>query len=121
AAGTAIASGKKTKNRYIGVDEKGQEISSIFDRVDSLNWNTGIVTTDHLTGATPSAFYAHVADRDSVQKIASQLLVSGVDIAIGGGSSDFGKTIEANGEWKVASEMIEVLSIKDRQVMHFAS
>lgn len=95
AGGTAMASGQKTNNRYIGVDENKKVIPSIFDLLKKKNISTGIITTDQMTGATPSAFYGHVADRDSSQKLAEQLVNSKIDIFIGAGKSKF-----KNFEWK---------------------
>ncbi|HMB90250.1 MAG TPA: alkaline phosphatase, partial [Rhodothermales bacterium] len=44
---------------------------------------------DGMTGATPSAFAVHVADRDSIAEIASQLLAASVDVLIGGNDQAF--------------------------------
>jgi alkaline phosphatase len=85
AGGTAMASGVKTKNRYIGMDAKGQPIQSLVDLAYNKGLKTGIVTTDNLTGATPSAFYAHQIERDLSRNIVDDFTKSTVDLFIGNG------------------------------------
>ena len=91
AGGTAMATGKKTRNRYIGVDASGHKLESILDYTRKMNADVinGIITTDDITGATPSAFYAHVMDRDSSSKIAGQLEGSALDWFVAGGRNHF--------------------------------
>ena len=45
----------------------------------------GIVTTDNLVGATPSAFYGHQSDRDMSEGIVNDFIHSNVDLFIGNG------------------------------------
>jgi alkaline phosphatase len=83
AGGTAIASGEKTNNRYIGKDPQGKPLSSLFELSETNDFFKGIVTTDNIAGATPAAFYAHVQDRDSTLSITEFLNQSSVNIVIG--------------------------------------
>ncbi len=76
AAGTALSTGKKTKNRYIGVDENGNPIENTTEWFASKGYLSGIVTTDQLTGATPAAFFAHQPERNWNDKIATDFLSS---------------------------------------------
>jgi alkaline phosphatase len=89
AAGTALATGEKTYNRAIGVDSTETPIKNITEILQKHHFNTGIITTDNITGATPSAFYAHQKDRDDVSKIAKDLLKSELNLFVGGGKNKF--------------------------------
>ncbi len=84
AAGTALATGEKTQNGALGLDE------SLNHPVNSIAWLakkngmavgvTTTVTTDH---ATPAAFYAHVRSRNSQDTIRVQREASGYDFILG--------------------------------------
>lgn len=119
AGGTALATGKKTNNRYIGLDAKGKELQTIFDAAEAANYSTGIVTTDGITGATPSAFYAHVADRDSSKKIGEYLTNSQMDIFIAGGGKAFKSTKWENRE--IVKNFSEIGTVGGKNVGFFAA
>jgi alkaline phosphatase len=59
AAGTAISTGVKTKNRAIGVDSSNNDLINITEFLDNHGFLSGCITTDKITGATPASFYAH--------------------------------------------------------------
>jgi alkaline phosphatase len=69
ASGTAIATGRKTSNGHVGVDSVGRPMENIVERLSGRGMACGIVSNDLITGATPSAFYAHVGDRDQADSI----------------------------------------------------
>ncbi len=79
---TAMATGKKVPNRAIGVDETGKRLENIIEVLSKKKYTTGIVTTDEITGATPSGFYAHQKDRSMSDGISSDLLKSQLSIFI---------------------------------------
>jgi alkaline phosphatase len=86
AAGTAIATGVKTNNGSVGVDENGREVRSVLDLARQAGKATGLVTTSYITDATPAAFGASVANRDEHTEIARQYATdSGIDLLLGGG------------------------------------
>lgn len=87
AGATAFATGKKTKNRFIGVDEEGKAITNLTEILSDKGFNTGIITTDEIIGATPSAFYAHQKDRGMDTEIASDLEKSRLTFFAAGGKS----------------------------------
>ncbi|MCC5936178.1 MAG: alkaline phosphatase [Lunatimonas sp.] len=89
AAGTAIATGQKVKNRSVGALPDGSPAQNLPEYLQQYRFQTGIVTTDNLTGATPGAFYAHRTERDLIQEIASDLSKSPLNLFIGGGKNDF--------------------------------
>ncbi|TDS10980.1 alkaline phosphatase [Sphingobacterium paludis] len=84
AGGSALATGVKTKNRYIGVDALGRPVTNIPDQLASKNIVSGIVSNDRVTGATPSSFYTHVRERDMSDSIAYDLLDSKLCLVVGG-------------------------------------
>ena len=95
AGATAYATGRKTNNRALGVDPSGKPLQNLPDILDGYGFRSGIITTDQLTGATPSAFYAHHGERDDASEIASFLPKSKLDLFIGGGEEKFTEQKEA--------------------------
>lgn len=89
ASGTAMAIGKKTYNKAIGVDIDKKPAGNIVEFVSEKGISTGLVVTAYITHATPAAFYAHVEDRNMHEEIARQLLESDIDFFAGGGISKF--------------------------------
>lgn len=89
AAGTAIASGQKTYNNYVGMDVQQQPLTTILEMAEEAGWATSLVTTVPLTHATPAVFAAHFPDRSNYEEIARQMIGSGVDVLLGGGEDDF--------------------------------
>lgn len=87
AAGTAISTGKKTYNRAIGVDIEKKPIENIIEILSLYGFNSGFITTDQITGATPAAFYAHQTDRDMTDEILTDLLKSKLNFFVGGGAA----------------------------------
>jgi len=91
AGATAFSIGTKTNNGSIGIDANDSSRESIFEKLKTKNWGTGVVVTSSVTHATPAAFYAHVKSRNSEEEIAEFLLKKNCDIAIGGGLNFFTK------------------------------
>lgn len=88
AGGTALATGVKTYNGAIGVDEDGNPVRSVLELAARNGKATGLVTTSQVTDATPAAFGAHVADRGDQSRIARQFLESSRPQVILGGGED---------------------------------
>lgn len=89
AGGTALATGTRTCNGFLGVDPDSIQLESILKKAQKMGKKTGIVVNTTLTEATPGAFYAGVTSRKESYKIAEQFTESGVDVAIGAGLSAF--------------------------------
>lgn len=89
AGGTALASGTRTKNGYLGVDPEGKPLTSVLRKAQTMGKRSGIVVNTVLTEATPAAFYAGVTSRSMSFEIAKQFTESGVDVAIGSGLQAF--------------------------------
>jgi len=91
AAGTALATGTKTKNGSIGVDAAGNKVKSILEIAEEHGLATGLVSTSSITHATPASFIAHQSSRGSYEEIAKDFLKTDIDLFIGGGYDHFGK------------------------------
>ncbi len=89
AAGTALATGFKTKNRAISVSPSNEPLKTVLEYAEERGKLTGLITTKSITDATPASFAAHVESRYDQTEIAEHLVESGVDVAIGGGLSYF--------------------------------
>ena len=87
AGGTALATGKKTKNGVIGMEKDQQTpIKSIAMRAKEKGCRVGIATSVSVDHATPAAFYAHNPDRKNYYQIGKDLFLAGFDFYAG---SDF--------------------------------
>lgn len=85
AAATAISSGVKTLNGYLGLDPSGNRLTSIAELLRDMGRKIGILTTVSLDHATPAGFFAHVDSRRTYDDIADDLFASGFDFFAGGG------------------------------------
>ncbi|WP_405296761.1 alkaline phosphatase [Algibacter sp. Ld11] len=120
AAGTALATGEKTNNRAIGVDVNGNAIKNITEVLGTKGFLTGCITTDKMTGATPSAFYAHQKDRDYSSAIAQELLESKLSLFIGGGANDF-ESVKLDAKFELHSDLNTFNSDTNKKVGVFIS
>lgn len=94
AGGTALATGKKTKNGVLGMlpDQK-TNIYSIAVQAKQSGKAVGIATSVSVDHATPASFYAHVPDRNMYYQIGQDLIRTGFDFYAG---SDFLKPKDPN-------------------------
>ena len=70
ASGTALSSGHKTKNYVVGIDiTTGKPTKSLTEIAGDLGKSTAVLTTDVVTGATPTAFSGHSMDRKDTATI----------------------------------------------------
>tara|TARA_R110001592_G_scaffold169698_5_gene406337 strand:- start:4365 stop:6164 length:1800 start_codon:yes stop_codon:yes gene_type:complete len=120
AAGTAIATGEKTYNRFIGMDENRRPIENITELLSKHEYNTGFITTDNVTGATPAAFYSHQLDRDMTKEIANDLSKSKLSLFMGGGSSNVSEVFY-NSNFKLVNNLDEVRLSKSNKIGFFFS
>ena len=87
AAGTALASGNKTKNGTIGMKQDQQtDVNSVAVWAKNKGCRVGVTTSVSVDHATPAAFYAHAPSRGSYYKIGTDLYKAGFDFYAG---SDF--------------------------------
>ncbi len=92
AGATAFSTGKKTRNRAIGVDSNLVAVSALPSLIRPLGMKTALISAGDITDATPAAFYAHQPDRSMQKEIALDYVQNPVDILIGGGAAHFVQT-----------------------------
>ena len=86
AAGTALATGNKTKNGAIGVNKDMAEVSSVAVWAKNNGYKVGVSTSVSIDHATPASFYAHESSRNNSYQIGLDLIESNFDFYAG---SDF--------------------------------
>ena len=69
AGGTALATGQKTIYHAVGVDAKGNPLTTLVDVAKETNRSAGVVVTCRLNDATPAVFCCHNIDRDEAEAI----------------------------------------------------
>ncbi len=86
-AATSIATGHKTWSGSINVREDfSQKYETIAEQLKAQkNYKIGILSSVNLNHATPAAFYAHQASRNSYYEIGEELIASNFDYFAGGG------------------------------------
>ena len=91
AAGTALATGHKTKNAMLGMNADSVAVNSIAVWAKNSGKKVGVCTNVCIDDATPAAFYAHQVNRKYYHAIGEQLAASGFHYFAG---SDFRKPDE---------------------------
>ena len=85
AAGTCLASGKKTNNGMIGQTPDGVPVYSVASQLKKEGWGIGIMSTVPVDHATPASHYAHAEKRSNYYLIGTHLTESNFDFFGGGG------------------------------------
>lgn len=90
AAGTALATGVKTYNNAIGVDNFAQDLAYITQCAKAQGKATGIVSSVPFSHATPAAFAATNRNRNNYGEISQEMIDNpAVDLIMGGGHPDY--------------------------------
>ena len=90
AGGTALATGKKTKNGALGVTKDSERVNSVASWAKENGYRVGVSTSVSIDHATPAAFYAHQDKRSAAYQIGLDLIQTNFDFYAG---SDF---VDAN-------------------------
>ena len=85
AAGTALSTGFKTNNGYIGILPSYAPTATILEASELLGKSTGMVTTYDWANATPAAFSAHDISRSNNLVISEQVINQDIDVVLGVG------------------------------------
>ena len=85
AAGTAMSTGYKTNNGYVGIDPEQKPHASILETAQYAGKNVGMVTTYEWTNATPAIFSAHEKARANYTPMSEQIVNQGIDVVLGAG------------------------------------
>jgi alkaline phosphatase len=106
-AGTSLATGEFSTNRFISVGPNEEDmissmvtdpehvpfpafhpIPTILEAANRKGMATGLVATSTITHATPGAFGSHVGNRSFEPQMALQMVHNNIDLIMGGGRSN---------------------------------
>lgn len=116
ASATALSTGTKTYNQYIGVDKDGNNLETICEFAQSLGLKTGLVDRHYICHATPAGMAAHNSYRENYAQILRDMSDTGVNVMFGGGEqfyNEYAKTkkaVDENG-YKVINSEEELLAL----------
>lgn len=79
AAGTAIATGEKTNNSYLGVDPEGNPVESMSFCLKEDGYKIGIISSVPINHATPASFYGHNISRGAYYELMTEIPESGFE------------------------------------------
>lgn len=85
AAGTALATGSKTKNYMLGMNADTVAVTSIAKILHDRGYGVAIATSVAPDDATPGAFFAHVPNRSMTYQIGCDMAASGYEFVAGAG------------------------------------
>lgn len=95
AAGTAIATGNKTMNGIVSMNEDGtKSYQTIAELAKIKGMKVGIISSVSIDHATPACFYAHNKSRSNYTDISTQMAKSNFDYFAGGFSKSKNNIIE---------------------------
>lgn len=83
AAGTALATGSKTKNYMLGMNPDSIPVESIAKFFHDKGYGIGLITNVCPDDATPGAFYSHVPNRNMFYEIGCQAAESDYEFIAG--------------------------------------
>ena len=69
AGGTALSTGYKTVNGYVGIDRNGNDLKLLTELASERGKASAVMSTEAQTGATPSSFSAHASSRSDAVAI----------------------------------------------------
>ena len=80
AAGTALSTGVKTNNGYLGKDVEGNDLKNMAERAREAGKKVGIITDEDLSGATPTSFVIHNISRDNTAELVNAMVEFGPEV-----------------------------------------
>ncbi len=95
ASGTALSTGQKTNNGYIGKDVNGNDIQTMAELAREMGKKVGIITDEAISGATPTAFTVHNESRYNTQQLINSMIKFKPDVLMG---EDYNSVFMALGE-----------------------
>lgn len=110
ASGTAISTGKKTKNGMLGMGPDSTKLKTILELAEEYGLATGVISTSSITHATPASFVSHQVSRHMPEAIAYDFFKSDIDLFIGGGKKYFAERSDQ-------ANLIDSLEAKDFEVL----
>jgi alkaline phosphatase len=98
ASATAISTGTKTYNAYIGVDKDGNNLETICEYAQKCGMKTGLVDRHYVCHATPAGMAAHNTYRGNYKSILKEMIESDIDVMFGGGSQFYTSSVKKTAE-----------------------
>lgn len=90
AGGTALSTGRKTYNKSISIGVDGDTLTLLSQAAKALGKSTGVVSSVHMSHATPASFAAHNANRGNYDEIARYMLFNTrMDLILAPGNPDY--------------------------------
>lgn len=89
ASATAYSIGERTRYRFVGVGSDSVPRRTVLEAAQERGMATGLVTTTHVTDATPASFAAHLPTRYDRFELARQIAAKNIDVLLGGGWTFF--------------------------------
>ena len=86
-AGTAMATGRKSNNLRVGLDQNDDPRANVMQAARSIGKSTGLVMTSEFMHATPAAFASHDVARFNYETLARQILGNRPNVVLGTGSA----------------------------------
>ena len=83
ASGTALSTGIKTNNGYIGKDVNGNDLITMAELARSVGKKVGIITDEVISGATPTAFTVHNSSRSNTAELINSMVKFKPDVLMG--------------------------------------
>ncbi len=111
AAGTAMAAGVKVNNGVVSVrlPGNGEKLPTMLEYFKAMNKKVGLVTTTHISHATPAAFGAHVKSRGQYKEIVKYYLNDTKPHVLLGGATHISKKAAEEAGYTVVTNRDELL------------
>ncbi len=88
-SGTQMATGHWSRSGLVGLDYNGRSVETILEKAKKMGKSTGLLSDARLTHATPACFASHQPLRYLENRIAEDMLNTGVDVMLSGGLRHF--------------------------------
>jgi len=85
-AGTAMASGIKTNDKFVGVTDESVPVATILEAANLVGKSTGLIATSNIQHATPATYSSHYNARSQYGIIGEQQAHNNINVVMGGGS-----------------------------------
>ena len=83
ASGTALSTGIKTNNGFVGKDPDGNDITTMAEAARAAGKKVGIITDEVISGATPTAFTVHNSSRENTAELINSMIKFKPDVLMG--------------------------------------
>lgn len=98
ASGTALSTGYKTNNGYIGMNQWGEDVPTMAEIARDAGKKIGIITDEYIYGATPSAFVVHNISRENTGELTSDMVKFKPDVLMSAGYNQVIPRLDADAQ-----------------------